>query len=241
MFTAAGAASAQTAATNTTTILPNRIMLAPELKVTINSGPAPTTDNFQLPPGYHIQPVLWNLTLPSSVTFDEKGTMYVAEAGYSDGGIFTQPRILKVDKNGTISVLNDRGLFPLITDIVYPDGLLYVSNRDKISTVDPWSGIVKDIIIGLPSIGDHHNDQIVFGSDGRLYFGQGTATNSAVVGEDNFIFGWPKLAPQFHDIAGMNITLTGKNFETSNPLSSNPNDRVKTGTFVPFGTETKPG
>ncbi len=67
--------------------------------------------------------------------------------------------------------------------------MLYVSHRGVISTVDPMTGLIKDIIIALPSNGDHHNNQIAFGPDGRLYFGQGTATNSCVVGMDNFRFG----------------------------------------------------
>ena len=32
----------------------------------INSGKPPSASNFKLPPGYKIEPVLWNLTLPSS-------------------------------------------------------------------------------------------------------------------------------------------------------------------------------
>src|SRR5919205_3268055 len=36
----------------------------------INSGKPPITSNFNLMKGYIIQPVLWNLTLPSAVTFD---------------------------------------------------------------------------------------------------------------------------------------------------------------------------
>lgn len=46
-------------------------------------------------------------------------------------------------------------------------------------------GTKEDIISGLPSQGDHHNIQVIFGRDGKMYFGQGTATNSGVVGLDN--------------------------------------------------------
>ncbi len=55
-------------------------------------------------------------------------------------------------------------------------------------------GTKEDIIEGLPSNGDHHNNRVVFGPDGKLYFGQGTATNSGVVGRDN---GWVKEHPFF--------------------------------------------
>ena len=60
-------------------------------------------------------------------------------------------------------------------------------------------------------MGDHHNNQIAFGPDGRLYFGQGTATNSGIVGQDNFYaFPWLALVPTFHDVPGKNVTLTGQ-------------------------------
>src|SRR5918911_1323211 len=46
----------------------------PELSATaINSGKPPSVDNFNIIDGYKIEPVLWNLTFPSSVAFDDKG------------------------------------------------------------------------------------------------------------------------------------------------------------------------
>jgi glucose/arabinose dehydrogenase len=204
---------------------------------------APRTDNFKLTSGYTIEPVVWNLTLPSSITFDNENNMYIAEAGFVYGGLIPTPRILKVDnQSGTISVLVDRNLNGPITDIEFYNGKLYVSHRGIISTVELQTGLVKDIIVGLPSIGDHHNNQIAIGGpDNRIYFGQGEATNSGVVGEDNFRLGWTKTAPYFHDIPAKNITLTGQNFVTKNPLTAEPNDNATTGAFVPFGTSTYAG
>ena len=118
--------------------LPSQIELA-----AINSGnPPPSLNHFNLPPGYRIEPVIWNLTLPSSVTFDDKDNMYVAEAGFVYGGLVPTPRILKVDNQSkSISVLVDRNLNGPITDIEFYDGKLYVSHRGIISTVEPqkWS------------------------------------------------------------------------------------------------------
>ncbi len=190
------------------------------------------------------------MTLPTSVTFDENGTMYAAEGGFAYGGLMPQARILKIENSHemqnqqqrpNISVIVDRHLNSPITDIEYHEGKLYISHKGIISTVDPSKGIVKDIITGLPSIGDHHNNQIAFGPDGRLYFGVGTATNSGVVGEDSFHFGWLQLAPTFHDTPGANITLKGQNFVTSNVLSPNPADNATTGAFSPFGNSTANG
>ncbi|MFL6495849.1 MAG: hypothetical protein ACJ703_05420, partial [Nitrososphaera sp.] len=105
----------------------------------INSGSQPSADIFNLPPGYKIEPVLWNLTLPSTVTFDDNGTMYVAESGYSYGEFKPIPRILKVDLlHNSTAVLVDRGLNGPITDIEFNkyNGVLYVSHRGVISAVD---------------------------------------------------------------------------------------------------------
>jgi glucose/arabinose dehydrogenase len=209
----------------------------------VNSGNAPSTSIFKLPAGYKIQPVLWNLTLPSTVTFDDNGSMYIAESGYSYGEFKPIPRILKLDDKGRLSVLVDRGLNGPITDIEFNkhDGLLYASHRGVISVID-GRGHVKDLIVGLPSMGDHHNDQIAFGTDGRLYFGQGTVTNVGVAGEDSYAYGWLKTSPELHDIPGKSITLTGQNFESANPLTpQNFSDFATTGAFVPFGTSTTKG
>ena len=84
----------------------------------VNSGKPPGTDNFKIAEGYRIEPVAWNLTLPSSVTFDiNTGTMYVAQAGYAYGGLQPQPLIIKVEQNGNTSILVDRMLNGPITDI----------------------------------------------------------------------------------------------------------------------------
>jgi len=174
-------------------------ILALESELTaINSSNPPPVNHFSINTGYRIEPVLWNLTLPTSVTFDNENNMYIAEAGFIYGGLQPIPRILKVNsQSGNISILVDRNLNGPITDIEFYDGKLYVSHRGIVSTVEPDRSIVKDIIIGLPSTGDHHNNQIAIGPDNRIYFGQGEATNTGVVGEDNFKLGWLKTSPHF--------------------------------------------
>jgi hypothetical protein len=199
--------------------------IPPELAAsTINSGKPPSADNFNITKGYTVKPVLWNLTLPSSVAFDGKGNMFVAESGSGFGGLQATARILKIDTNGTISTLTDRFLSAPVTSIVYHQGKLYVANKAKISTVNPVNGAVADIITDLPAGGDHPTNQIAFGADGRLYFAQGSATNSGVVGEDSYSsnLGWLASFPFVHDVPGKNVTLTGQNFETPNLLADGP-------------------
>ena len=90
----------------------------------LQQGKAPTTENLNITEGYTIHPVLWNLTLPSALTFDDSGrNMFLAEAGYAYGEIHPQPRIIKVDlQNGNVSVLVDRLLNGPITDAVFYNG-----------------------------------------------------------------------------------------------------------------------
>jgi hypothetical protein len=103
--------------------------------------------------GFKIEPVPWNLNLPSIIAFDEKGNMYIAEAGYAPGELETTPRILKVDQNGAISSFVDRKLYGPITDITYREVMLYVANRGKISSIDIRNVQVEDKIMALPSLG----------------------------------------------------------------------------------------
>lgn len=222
-----------------------QLILAPELKTIPNSGSAPLTSNFNLPRGYTIEPVAWNLTLPGPMTADDKGNLYLAIVGYAYGQIKSTPMILKIDPSGNTTILVDRFLFEPISDIKFNknNGLIYVSHRAIISTVDPTTGVVKDLVIGLPQVdsGSHPQGQIAFGPDGRVYFTTGTATNSGVVDKSDLAFGWLKVMPQMHDVPGQNVTLTGENFESADLLHPNSTANATTGAFVPFGTSTSPG
>ena len=47
----------------------------------LGNATVPSSDNFNLPPGYIIEPFLENLSMPTSIAFDsENGTIYVAES-----------------------------------------------------------------------------------------------------------------------------------------------------------------
>src|SRR5918993_2176694 len=204
---------------------------------------APSTDNFNLTSGYNIEPVVWNLNAPDSLAFDENGNMYIGEAGYPLTRLPEVPKILKVTPNGNMSVFVDKGLNSPIVDVVYyNETTLYVSHNHKVSIVNLTNGTVKDIIVGLPTNVNHQNNQIAFSNDGkRMYVGIGSATNSGVVGEDDAMIGWLPNEPNVHDIPAKNITLTGQNFVSNNPLTAEPNDTATTGAFVPFNTTTIPG
>jgi glucose/arabinose dehydrogenase len=216
------------------------VFAQPELIAKTSGNDIPTINNFNLSSGYTIKPVVWNLTTPDSITFDDKGNMYIGEAGYPFTHLPQVPQILKVTPSGNVSVFVNKDLNSPIVDIAYyNESALYVSHNHKISIVNLKNGTVKDIIVGLPTNLSHQNNQIAFSPDKkRLYVGIGSATNSGIVGEDDYTLGWLASDPKGHDVSGRNIALIGQNFITKNPLTAEPNDTATTGAYVPFGTST---
>ncbi|MGZ4162323.1 MAG: hypothetical protein ACXVNF_16225 [Neobacillus sp.] len=67
-----------------------------------------------------------------------------------------------------------------MTGITFYKGNIYVAHRGSITMVKPDVS-KQDVLTGLPSFGDHHNNRVIFGPDGKMYFGQGTVMNSGVV------------------------------------------------------------
>lgn len=200
--------------------------------------PAPAADAAKVPDGYKVEVFRSGLTFPTSIEFDGDGNVYVAEAGYTYGDVEATPRIIRYDKEGERKGEITEGLVGPINDLLWHDGKLYISHRGKISCLDGDS--MKDLVTGLPSGGDHHNNQIVAGPDGKLYFGQGVATNAGVVGMDSANMGWLKKHPDFHDVAAKKIKLTGETFTTKNPLTDDESDEAVTSAFRPFAGGENP-
>lgn len=180
-----------------------------------------------VPAGYAIEVFVQELDSPISMLFDEDGNMIIAESGFTSGN----PRVLRL-VNGNFEIIADGFNIP-ITGLNYLDGIIYVSHRGVISKIDQ-NGERQNIIAGLPSNGDYYNSRVVFGTDNKIYFGQGTATNSGVVGLDNG--DWVTLYPLSCDYPGDYILLNGQNFASNNMLTiGGPRETVYTGAFSPYG------
>jgi glucose/arabinose dehydrogenase len=197
-----------------------------------------------VPDGYKIEALPGSFNFPSGITIDDSGNVYVLEAGYSYGEIFTVPKLLRVEASGKQTVIAEGSKNGPWTAVDYYKGHFYISEGGsleggRILKVTP-EGKISRLVENLPSFGDHHTDGVVVGDDGYIYFGQGTATNSAIVGKDNFDFGWLARKKDFHDIPCEDIILNGENYETENVLSEDK-EKVQTGAFVPFGTKTVKG
>jgi glucose/arabinose dehydrogenase len=188
--------------------------------------------DINVPEGYEVGLFASSLTTPINLIFTDEGDMLIADAGVTSGN----GKVLKY--NGQSFEVIAEGFNPPLTGINYYKDNIYVSHRGFITVVKP-DGSKEDIISGLPSFGDHHNNQVIFGPDGKMYFGQGSATNSGVVGTDNS--DWIKDHPFFHDYPSENITLMGQNFYTKDHLTASTVDCTYTGAFSPFGVASFPG
>jgi hypothetical protein len=196
-----------------------------------------------LPPGFQIEAVTTGLTFPTGITFNEAGLPFVIESGYSYGEVWTTPRLLRIEPDGKqTQVAEGEGNGPW-NGVLFHEGSFYIAEGGereggRIIQVTP-EGHLLSLIDQLPSVGDHHTNGPVIHHNGWLYWGQGTATNSGVVGQDNAEFGWLSRYPRFHDIPCRDVTLTGENFSSPHPLRKN--SQAVTGAFSAFGTKTAPG
>lgn len=200
-------------------------------------------EDVALPAGYRIEPIATGLTFPTGVAFDEAGRPHVVEAGYAYGEVWTTPRLLRVEPGGALTTVAEGGRNGPWTGVAFADGTFYIAEGGELEgggilRITP-DGQVTRLIAGLPSRGDHHTNGPAIGPDGWIYFAVGTATNSGVVGKDNATMGWLRRSPEFHDIPCRDVTLSGRNFESEDPLHAG--QTATTGAFVPFGTVTRSG
>src|SRR5216110_1395263 len=184
-------------------------------------------------------------SFPTSIAFDDEGMIYVAEAGLPFGGATPGGRIWRIDADAQRTLLAEHLREP-VNGLTFHNGALYVVEggnpgaSGRISRMD-LNGKQTVLLDNFPGPGNYHVNEVAFGPDGKLYFSQGAMTNTGFVGLDGYDLGWLRRLPHAHDIPGYDLVLAGVNIETPNPLASDPEARVTTGAYVPFGTITTPG
>jgi sugar lactone lactonase YvrE len=119
---------------------------------------------------------------------------------------------------------------------------IYVSHRDDagmgVITAFGFDGSHSTVVADMPAGGDYAlTDVSIHPSNGRIYFGVGAATNSGVVGLDNWEVGWVQENPRFSDRPLLNMKLNGYRFTTANPYGGlfGGDDIAVTAPFQPFG------
>ncbi len=193
----------------------------------------------------HLELVAEGFSFPTSLTFDDEGTPYVAEAGLPFGGAKPGGRVWRIEQDGRRALLA-KDLRQPVNGLTFYQGGLYLSEgghpgaSGRISRLD-LDGRQTVLLDNLPGPGNYHTNMVAFGPDGKLYFSQGSMTNTGYVGLDAYELGWLRLLPHAHDLPGLEIELAGINIETTNPLSLESGVKVRTGAFAPFGKSTEPG
>lgn len=209
----------------------------------------------EYPAGVELQEIARDLTGPVDCAIDKDGNLIVAESGRGKH----DPRIYAIRKDGTMFNIypTARPLpFPLdwikggfriygpVGGIAVDDtGRVFVSHRDKDGfgtiTAFTYDGRHTTIIGKLPAQGDYGMGDIAIDPiQGRLWFGVGAATNSGVVGLDNWAAGWVKHFPSFSDKPFTDLRLLGYRFDTPNPLAGlfGGKDVAGTAPFQPFNS-----
>jgi glucose/arabinose dehydrogenase len=208
---------------------------------------APNPFDIDVPAGYRIELVTDKLTFPTGVAFGRGGEVFVVESGYAYGEKFGSARVVRVERDGSQRELVSSTRGVPWNGIAVHDNALFIAEGGEVD----GGRIVRYAIDGdklgaptiladkLPSTGDHHTNGPVVSPDGWVYFGQGTVTNAAVVGPDNFEFGWLPRHPELHDTPCKDVTVVGTGFASKNPLTP-ADDEVTTGAYQPFGTPGTP-
>ncbi len=206
--------------------------------------------------GYDLRLGVGGLNYPSNIALGD-GRIWITEAGFPGVPPTVKEITIPETGQGTASVvltpamLPPGMLAPPFTDATWRDGLLWLAHRQvgasewlvgAISRFDPDdpAGTFETVLTNLPSTGDHQNNTIVFGADGRAYFGQGSATNSAVVGADNA--DWVAEYPGFREMAPVEIILNGESFTARVPTEVDPEGDAVTAPYRAFDTgDIEPG
>jgi hypothetical protein len=186
----------------------------------------------EYPGGCTFTKIVNGLNCPTAICWDSAGNMFIAESGI-DG---SEPHIFGYHKDHSYFQIypwkRDLSFYPTGPNVLfgpiggmaaYPGGLI-VSHRDRNGygrvTVLGYDGSQRTLVGLLPARGDYGVTDVCV-HNGRVYFGVGTATNSGVVGIDNFDKGWLKRYPGVHDELYQPdkkpIKLQGYRFDTPNP------------------------
>lgn len=125
---------------------------------------------------------------PTVIAFGDAGDLYIADIA---GNLW-----LARDTNGDARIDTMRKFasgFELLVGLAWRNGELYVSSAGKVEGLkdannDGIADARRTLAAGLPSmiVQPHSNNSLVFGPDGRLYFGVGS---TVLHGEDPHAFG----------------------------------------------------
>jgi glucose/arabinose dehydrogenase len=221
------------------------VQTSPETLRKLPTPARPVVDpsEIKVPEGFKVTPVVVGLSFPTGMGFADDGTLFILEGGSTwPTRPYMPARILRLDPTGKLDCLavevlgGPRG-------VAYRDGAIYVSVKggynSHIDRFDLKTGERNIVVDRLPDGGWHEPGGPVFGPDGLMYFGQGSVSQNGVILPQGFTVDLAKH-PRAHDIPGQDVTLTGNNVWSRDPLAPYP-FLTETGAFKPFGTPAQKG
>lgn len=182
------------------------------------------------------------LSFPTSIAFDDDGGAYVAESGLPFGGGTPGGRVWRIETSGARTLLAGDLGHP-VTGLVFHDGSLWVSqgsNPGRVSRLE-LDGTITHVLDTLPGGGNYHTNEVAFGPDGKMYWGQGAMTNTGLVGLDALIMGWLKKLPHSVDLPGYEVELADVAITTKDPFSDEEGATLTTGAYAQFGQRLPAG
>ena len=213
----------------------------------------------EYPTGLELDVVADGFTAATALAVGPDGSLYVAD----HGGRGEEVRVTRVDPLSGVArqlypardapfagYFDDRQkLYGPVGGLAVHDNQLFATARDADDRglvvafdLTNWSGVgrppLRTVVGDLPAQGDHGVTALAVNPlNGRLFFGVGSATNSGVVGVDNWAVGWLKEHPDFHDQPLTDLKVGGYRFDTPDPAAGllNP-DKVNTAPFNAFRT-----
>lgn len=217
----------------------------------------------EFPTGLELRVAAVGFTAATALATDDAAFVYVADHGERG----KEARITRIDpatgeqvevypaRRAIVSWFDRRPrLYGPVGGLSFRNGELYASVRDADDSgtvvafdLSNWPGEklarppLRTVTGELPAAGDHGVTALAFHPvTGRLFFGVGSATNSGVVGLDNWQTGWLQEHPDFHDQPLVDLKINGFRFDTEDPASGllNP-DKVNTAPFNAFGESSQ--
>ena len=221
----------------------------------------------EFPSGVELSVAVNGLDAPTALAADQDGRLYIADKGRRGQEVRIQrydPETGRLDEIyprrdalGDLFANVRKGrnaeLFGPVGGLLVDNGELFVTARARddsglvvaleLDGWDPETGRAtsRTVVGQLPAQGDYGvTDLAMHPINGRLYFGVGSATNSGVVGLDNWAVGWVRDHRQFADRPLTDLKIAGYRFNTPDPAAGllNP-EQVNTAPFNPFATSNQ--
>jgi glucose/arabinose dehydrogenase len=180
-------------ATSTATIIPPTLIttavptetpvLQPTTAETLTPVPTVPTSTVELegtevPPGFSLIKFA-DLYRPTAFAFDDQGRMFVAS---QDGNVYSLVDENKDGRAESRSTFATGYYFPVGVAIHPPRRDVYVSYQGAITILSDTDGDGRSdqerIFVDDLPVGKHQNDNLKFGSDGKLYIGVGSACDA---------------------------------------------------------------